>query len=96
MTDRQTWLDLLEGKGAPLKVAAPDLTSKAKPGERVMVTYPVSITYNGGAVINGQWYSGYEVPPPIVPRGYKLVGLGVGLQMNAHPPYATAMLEEDT
>lgn len=61
------------------------------PGE---VTYPVSCTYNGGIIIDNEWYDGYSVPAPIVPKGYKLTGLGVGLQLNARPPLATALLEK--
>jgi len=72
---------------------APDLTKKARHDKRVEVTYPVSYTYNGGTVIDGKWYAGYEVPKPIVPKGYKLTGIGVGFQFNAHPPYATMILE---
>jgi len=76
-----------------LHFPAPDLTSKAKPGKKVEVTYPVSYSYNGGTVIDDKWYAGYEVPKPIVPKGYKLTSIGVGLQLNAHPPYATMILE---
>jgi hypothetical protein len=73
-------------------VAAPDLTSKAKPGKSVTVRYPVSISYNGGTVVNDKWCAGYIVPPPIVPAGYELVDLCVGLELNAHPPMATKIL----
>lgn len=73
-------------------VAAPDLTSKAKPGESVRITYPVSISYNGGTVIEDKWYAGYKVPAPIVPRGYELRDIGCGLELNSHPPLATADL----
>jgi hypothetical protein len=58
--------------------------------------YAVSYKYNGGTVIDGKWYEGYEVPPPILPTGYKLVGIGVGLQLNASPPLATARLKPIT
>ena len=74
------------------KCPATNLTSKAKPGERVTVTYAAGISYNGGTVINGEWFAGYEVPPPIIPAGYKLVHIGVGLNLNAAPPMATALL----
>lgn len=56
------------------------------------VTFPTSISYNGGIGIDGVWYRGYEVGPPIVPEGYELVGIGVGYQLNARPPYATQLL----
>lgn len=56
------------------------------------VQYAVSYEYNGGIVISGKWYKGFKVPPPILPYGYKLVGIGVGLELNAKPPLATARL----
>ena len=72
------------------------------------VTYPVSIRYNGGMTLNekgemlysakqkGQfkWYEGYSVPRPKVLKGYELVNIGVGYQLNAHPPYATMVLRK--
>ncbi len=69
---------------------APDLTKKKVPST---VKFPVSITYNGGTVIDGKWYSGYEVPEPILPPGTELVGMGMGLELNAHPPRIVAVLE---
>jgi hypothetical protein len=57
-----------------------------------LVTFPVSYRYNGGIVIDDEWYAGYEVPPPVVPAGFELVGIGCGLQLNARPPYATQYL----
>lgn len=59
-----------------------------------LVTYPVSYDYNGGIVIDGEWYKGFEVPAPHIPEGYELQGIGVGLQLNAHPPYATGYLKK--
>lgn len=73
---------------------APDFTSKAKPGKSVKVQVPHSISYNGGTVIKGKWYSGYTVPDPIVPEGYELVSDGGGSELNAHPPYVTRTLRE--
>jgi hypothetical protein len=61
--------------------------------ESCLVTYPVSYKYNGGIIINNKWYEGYEVPKPKVPKGFKLVGIGCGLQLNTHPPYATSYLK---
>lgn len=58
-----------------------------------LVTYPVSIRYNGGMVEDDKWYEGYKVPKPKVPEGFKLVGIGCGLQLNCHPPYTTAYLK---
>lgn len=58
-----------------------------------LVTYPVSYRYNGGIVINGKWYEGFEVVKPKVPKGFKLYNIGCGLQLNARPPYATSYLE---
>ena len=57
-----------------------------------LVTYPVSIRYNGGIIIKGKWYDGFKVPPPIIPKGFELVGIGVGLEMNCQPPLATEYL----
>lgn len=57
-----------------------------------LVSYPVSYTYNGGIVIDDEWYEGYEVPPPRVPKGFELCSIHCGLQLNACPPYATAYL----
>jgi len=59
-----------------------------------LVVFPVSYTYNGGTVIDDEWYSGYEVPAPKVPKGFELVDIGVGLQLNARPPYATKFLRK--
>ena len=61
--------------------------------ESFLVTYPVSIRYNGGTVIDGEWYEGFKVAKPKVPKGFKLVGIGCGLQLNAKPPYATSYLQ---
>jgi len=58
-----------------------------------LVTFPVSQTYNGGIVIDDKWYKGYQVPRPKVPKGFKLVSIGCGLQLNARPPYATYYLK---
>jgi len=91
----------------PFNYPQPDLRGKEKDRkgrlrDSVEVTYPVSYRYNGGTCIKpdgtwspeGDWYPGYRVPPPIVPAGYKLVSLGVGLQLNARPPYATVLLKK--
>lgn len=74
---------------------------------RCEVTYPVSYSYNGGVYINpdgtldysyrntdSKWYDGVKVPSPVIPKGYELVGIGVGLQLNAFPPYATKVLRK--
>lgn len=69
------------------------------------VTFPVSYRYNGGIVLtpkgrmsfddpDAKWYAGFTVPEPIVPEGYELVSIGVGLQLNARPPYATMLLRK--
>jgi hypothetical protein len=81
----------------PFKVPSPDLSGWVRKikGKRtsVEVTFPVSYRYNGGISIGEDWYPGYEVGAPIVPKGYKLISLGVGLQLNARPPYATMLLK---
>lgn len=64
-----------------------------QPKERQEVTYAVSYTYNGGIVIDDKWYEGYEVPAPYILPGFGIVGIGVGLQLNARPPYATGVLK---
>lgn len=58
-----------------------------------LVTFPVSYQYNGGIVIDDEWFDGYEVPEPDVPEGFELKGIGCGLQLNARPPYATRYLK---
>ena len=74
------------------KCPKPGLTKGEKWCNNRLVTFPVSYTYNGGTVIGDEWYDGYEVPPPYVPVGYELVGIGIGLQLNAAPPIATMYL----
>lgn len=90
---------MLPDNTKPFHCPAPDLRGKErnKQGkllDSVEVTYPVSYRYNGGTTIEDEWYTGYEVPPPILPDGYELVNLGVGLQLNARPPYATMLLKK--
>lgn len=60
-----------------------------------LVHYPVGIEYNGGTIHEGKWYRGFKVPAPTPPKGFKLTGIGIGLQLNAHPPYATVYLEPE-
>lgn len=67
--------------------------NKARKGLAHEVTYPVSYRYNGGIIVEGEWYEGHEVPKPDVPEGWELVNIGVGLQLNARPPYATMVLK---
>lgn len=62
-------------------------------GKSFLVTYPVSYTYNGGTIIDNEWYNGYQVAKPSIPKGFKLTSIHCGLQLNAHPPYATSLLE---
>lgn len=61
-----------------------------------LVTFPVSYDYNGGIVIDDEWFSGVEVPEPHVPEGYTMKGIGIGLQLNAVPPEATMYLEKQS
>jgi len=71
----------------------PHLTIAERWCNSFLVNYPVSYRYNGGIIIDNKWYSGFSVPPPHVPDGFQLVNIGVGLQMNACPPYATTYLK---
>jgi len=73
----------------------PKLTIRERWCSSFLVSYPTSCTYNGGTIIDGKWYKGYRVPAPKVPRGFKLVSIGCGSQLNAHPPYATVYLKPD-
>lgn len=60
---------------------ATDLRSKKpkNPDASVEVTCSAGVTYNGEMTgPDGQHYAGWEVPPPILPEGYVLVGIGVG------------------
>jgi len=72
------------------------------------VTYPVSYKYNGGIILTpegkfdmlcknpkSQWYDGFKIPKPIVPEGFELRCIGVGLIMS-YPPYATSLLVKKT
>lgn len=70
------------------RMARPSLS--AKEGE---VQYPTGVRYNGGTVVNGKWVQGFLIAPPKVPAGFSLRTMGVGLQLNSRPPYATQYLE---
>ncbi len=82
----------------PKQMPQPDLRGQENKrgnkrwGTGRLVTFPVSYHYNGGVSLEDGWYPGFSVPDPIVPKGYELVGIGIGLQLNAHPPYATKLL----
>ena len=82
----------------PFKCKQPVINPKQKGlekwGDGKLVTFPVSETYNGGIVIDNEWYSGYDVPAPKIPKGYELIGIGIGNQLNARPPYATRLLKK--
>ncbi len=78
------WLEL---SSAPIS-----LSEKVAGEDSYVVNYPVSITYNGGIVYDGEWYKGFRVPPPEVPEGYELVSMAVSYQLNSRPPYATMLL----
>lgn len=70
-----------------MKMPAPVL-----PAREGKVSYPVSYAYNGGTIIAGKFYAGYEIPPPVIPAGFKVVELYMALQHNAHPPLKTVKL----
>jgi len=74
------------------KVPGTDLRGKEKPGQSVSVRIACSIRYNGGTVIKGKWYSGYDVAPPVVPQGYELISDYTGMQLNSSPPHVTMNL----
>jgi len=71
-----------------IKLPAPVLAAKEG-----YVSYPVSYEYNGGTIYKGQYVKGFEIPEPVVPIGFKLVELYMGLQHNAHPPLKTSKLK---
>jgi hypothetical protein len=74
-------------------IAAPDLRGRLKGNkESEVVTYPVSYSYNGGTVIDHKWYAGFKVAKPLIDSDCELVDMAIGLQLNAHPPYATMCL----
>ena len=58
------------------------------------VSYPVSYEYNGGILIDEKQYAGYKVKPPVIPEGYILKSIGLGLNLNSKPPIATAYLQK--
>lgn len=64
------------------------------PRKTGIVQYPTSYEYNGGIIIDGEWFSGYDVGLPIIPDGYELKGIGIGYQLNARPPIATGYLSK--
>jgi len=79
--------------GKMKKIDHVTLTLGERWSESFLVTYPTSYRYNGGIVIDGKWYQGYKVVSPKVPKGFELVGIACGLQLNARPPYATRYLK---
>tara|TARA_R110000824_G_scaffold391980_1_gene590113 strand:- start:399 stop:695 length:297 start_codon:yes stop_codon:yes gene_type:complete len=75
------------------KMPKATLTLTEKWCNSYLVTYPVSYTYNGGIIVDGKLYAGFEVPNPKVPKGFELESIYCGLQLNAKPPYATSLLK---
>lgn len=75
------------------KMPRATLTIAEKWCNSFLVIFPVSYKYNGGIVVDGKLYNGYNVPSPKVPKGFKLTSIGCGLQLNAKPPYATQYLK---
>lgn len=73
---------------------ATDLSKVKIPKKKLYkeVRYAVSYTYNGGTVVDGKWYQGYIVPPPILREGTKLEPVTCGLDLNSHPPRKVARL----
>ena len=72
----------------PKSYPAPDLRGHSEG----IVFIPRSYIYNGGVEIDGDWYPGVKVPEPILSPGFELIGFGIGLQLNARPPFATMKL----
>ena len=74
------------------KLQSAPLTIGERWCDSFLVTYPISIRYNGGTTIDGKWFQGYIVPKPKIPKGFKVHNIGCSLNLNAHPPYATVYL----
>jgi len=72
------------------RMKRPDLR-ECKQGE---VQFPTGVRYNGGTIVNGKWVQGILIAEPILPKGFMLRNIGVGLQLNCCPPYATKYLEK--
>ena len=95
MVDGEPWFRMarpsigIDRKGKPFRFHDPE-----KWGNSWLVKYPTGTRYNGGIIINDKWYQGFRISAPKLPKGYKLVSIGVGLQLNARPPYATQLLKK--
>ena len=72
------------------RMRRPVITQR-KEGE---VTFSVGYRYNGGIIINGKHVQGILIASPKVPKGFELRSIGVGLQLNSRPPYATQFLKK--
>ena len=81
------------------------LTKSGKPAARHnpekwgsgwLVQYPTGYRYNGGIIVNDKLVAGFVVDPPKLPDGYRLQGIGVGLEMNSRPPMLTKSLIKET
>jgi len=75
-------------------VPKPKLTIGEKWADGFLVSFPVSYEYNGLIEVDNKLYRGFRVPKPFVPKGFKLVNIGIGLQLNARPPVATRYLKK--
>jgi hypothetical protein len=85
-----TWEVLM----SKLKCPPTDLRGYSpRKGSRIEVQYAVSNSYNGGIGVGDEWYEGFEVPAPLLNPGHVIVGIGVGLDLNNHPPLATGILK---
>lgn len=72
-----------------IKIESPIL-----PKKEGKVKFPVSYRYNGGTIVDGKWHEGFEVGDPVVPDGYELISLGIGLELNSKPPVCTMYLQK--
>ena len=78
------------------KMKCPPLKKTEKWCDSHLVQFPVSHVYNGGVIIDDEWYDGYAVDAPEVPDGFELVSIYCGLQLNCQPPLATMYLKPIT
>jgi hypothetical protein len=83
--------------GTLYKTKQQDLTkTKIKKSGMTEVRVDTSYEYNGGIVLDGKHYKGYECPEPLLPEGYELKSQHCGLDLNAMPPKSLMWLVKIT